>query len=80
MMEKPGSFDRFFVSTVLIPVARRSFVLAWQTSMKIHEMMAENRLRFAQRLNEMSDELNNLAKEVDRNRKQVEWPKFLIFY
>ena len=34
--------------------------------------MAENRLRFAQRLNEMSDELNNLAKEVDKNRKQVE--------
>jgi len=39
--------------------------------MKVHEMMAENRLRFAQRLNEMSDELNNLAKEVDKNRKQV---------
>jgi len=39
--------------------------------MRIHEMMAENRLRFAQRLNEMSDELNNLAKEVDKNRKQV---------
>jgi len=34
-------------------------------------MMAENRLRFAQRLNEMSDELSNLVKEVDKNRKQV---------
>ena len=39
--------------------------------MRIHEMMAENRLRFAQRLNEMSDELSNLVKEVDKNRKQV---------
>jgi len=39
--------------------------------MKIHEVMAENRIRFAQRLNEMSDELASLAKEVDKNRKQV---------
>lgn len=28
-------------------------------------------MRFAQRLNEMSDELATLAKEVDKNRKQV---------
>lgn len=34
-------------------------------------MMAENRLRFSQRLHEMSDELAVLAKEVDKNRKQV---------
>lgn len=33
--------------------------------------MAENRLRFSQRLNEMSEELSTLAKEVDKNRKQV---------
>lgn len=39
--------------------------------MKIHETMAENRLRFSQRLNEMSEELGSLAKEVDKNRKQV---------
>lgn len=39
--------------------------------MKIHEIMAENRVRFAQRLNEMSEELATLAKEVDKNRKQV---------
>ena len=39
--------------------------------MKIHEAMAENRLRFAQRLNEMSEELATLVKEVDKNRKQV---------
>jgi hypothetical protein len=39
--------------------------------MKIHEIIAENRLRFASRLNEMSEELANLAKEVDKNRKAV---------
>lgn len=33
--------------------------------------MAENRMRFAQRLNEMSEELSTLVKEVDKNRKQV---------
>ncbi|KAF8637522.1 hypothetical protein AX17_002766 [Amanita inopinata Kibby_2008] len=34
-------------------------------------MMAENRTRFSQRLNEMSEELAILAKEVDKNRKQT---------
>ncbi|KAI0057203.1 RhoGAP-domain-containing protein [Artomyces pyxidatus] len=48
-----------------------SFVAAWQSTMKIHEIMAENRIRFAQRLNEMSEELATLAKEVDKNRKQT---------
>ncbi|KAF9461544.1 Rho GTPase activation protein [Collybia nuda] len=48
-----------------------SFVAAWQSSMRVHELMAENRLRFSQRLNEMSDELAVLAKEVDKNRKQT---------
>ena len=50
---------------------RRSFVKAWHTGLRIHEVMAENRLRFSQRLNEMSEELASLAKEVDKNRKQV---------
>jgi uncharacterized protein Yka (UPF0111/DUF47 family) len=40
--------------------------------------MAENRLRFAQRMNEMSEELANLCKEVDKNRKQVRHPLFEI--
>jgi Rho GTPase-activating protein RGD1 len=48
-----------------------SFVKAWQSSMRIHETMAENRLRFANRLNEMSEELLNLSKQVDKNRKSV---------
>ncbi|EIN09430.1 GTPase activating protein [Punctularia strigosozonata HHB-11173 SS5] len=46
-----------------------TFVTAWQGTMRIHETMAENKIRFAQRLNEMSEELANLAKEVDKNRK-----------
>ena len=49
----------------------RTFVNAWQSTMKIHEIIAENRIRFAQRLNEMSEDLLNLAKEVEKNRKQV---------
>ncbi|KAJ7091339.1 Rho GTPase activation protein [Mycena belliarum] len=48
-----------------------SFVSSWQSAMKIHESMGESRLRFSQRLNEMSEELATLAKEVDKNRKQT---------
>lgn len=40
--------------------------------MKTHDVMGENRIRFAQKLNEMSDELANLVKEVDKTRKQVD--------
>lgn len=54
-----------------------SFVNSWQATMKIHEVMADNRIRFAQRLNEMSEELANLAKEVDKNRKSVRLPPSL---
>lgn len=46
-----------------------SFVSAWSATMKIHEILGESRVRFAQRLAEMSDELAGLAKEVERNRK-----------
>ncbi|GAW03253.1 hypothetical protein LENED_004962 [Lentinula edodes] len=48
-----------------------SFVAAWQNSMKVHEVLSENRIRFSQRLNEMSEELANIAKEVDKNRKST---------
>ncbi|KAF9786398.1 RhoGAP-domain-containing protein [Thelephora terrestris] len=48
-----------------------SFVGAWQSGMKIHDIMGENRIRFAQKLNEMGDELSNLVKEVDKTRKQT---------
>jgi hypothetical protein len=39
--------------------------------MKIHEIMAENRIKFSQRLNEMSEELASLVREVEKNRKHV---------
>lgn len=52
-------------------ISFRTFVTAWQSALRTHEQMAENRLRFAQRLNEMSQELSTLAKEVDFSRKQV---------
>ncbi|KAJ7603645.1 Rho GTPase activation protein [Roridomyces roridus] len=52
-------------------VVTSTFVNSWQSSMKIHESMGDSRMRFAQRLNEMSEELATLAKEVDKNRKQT---------
>ncbi|KAJ3789826.1 Rho GTPase activation protein [Lentinula aff. detonsa] len=48
-----------------------TFVTAWQNSMKIHEVLGDNRIRFSQHLNEMSEELANIAKEVDKNRKST---------
>lgn len=39
--------------------------------MKIHEIIGDNRIKFASKLNEMSDDLNMLVKEVDKNRKGV---------
>lgn len=48
-----------------------SFVSAWTSTMKIHEILGETRVRFAQRLAEMGDELASLAKEVERNRKNA---------
>ncbi|KAH9931810.1 GTPase activating protein [Fomitopsis serialis] len=48
-----------------------TFVAAWHSALKIHEQIADNRLRFSQRLNEMSQELSTLAKEVDYSRKQT---------
>jgi hypothetical protein len=70
---KPGKFIHItFHNVLIIKVGlSRTFVNAWQSSMKLHDIMAENRLRFAQRLNEMSEELANLNKEVEKNKKQV---------
>lgn len=49
----------------------RSFVNAYQASLRLQDALAQNRLRFAQRLSEMSDELLVLAKEGERLRKMV---------
>ncbi|KIY52957.1 RhoGAP-domain-containing protein [Fistulina hepatica ATCC 64428] len=48
-----------------------TFVKAWQESLKLHEHTAENRIRFAHRLSEMSDDLSNIVREVDKSRKQT---------
>ena len=56
----------------------RSFVSAWHASMRTHEQMADSRLRFGLRLNEISEELNNLVKEVDKNRKLVSIPLLAV--
>ncbi|TRM65399.1 Rho GTPase activation protein [Schizophyllum amplum] len=46
-----------------------SYVIAWQASVRVHERLAENRLKFSHRLHETSEELLNLSKEVDKSRK-----------
>ncbi|KAI0028320.1 GTPase activating protein [Vararia minispora EC-137] len=46
-----------------------TYVGAWQTTMKIHDIIAENRIRFGQRLKEMADDLTTLSNEVEKNRK-----------
>ncbi|CBQ69004.1 related to GTPase-activating protein beta-chimerin [Sporisorium reilianum SRZ2] len=48
-----------------------TFVKSWHSIVKTHETLSDNRLRFASKLSEMSDELSNLAKEVDKSRKQA---------
>ncbi|KAF8317782.1 Rho GTPase activation protein [Cantharellus anzutake] len=46
-----------------------TYVSAWHATMKIHEIIGDNHVRFATRLNEMNEELSSLSKEVDKNRK-----------
>jgi hypothetical protein len=46
-----------------------TYVSTWQSFMKTHEVLGDSRLRFSSKLIEMSDELANLSKEVDKNRK-----------
>lgn len=74
---KAGYVVIFLMQRCLLPVSPSTFVNAWQSVMKMHETMAENRIRFAQRLNEMSEELNNLSKEVDKTRKSV---RFILVF
>ncbi|PSS30985.1 hypothetical protein PHLCEN_2v2473 [Hermanssonia centrifuga] len=48
-----------------------SFVNAWSGLMKMHESVAENRVRFATSLTEMSQELAKVANEGDQERKNT---------
>jgi hypothetical protein len=68
------------VGMLHLTLSQRSFVSSWQSSMRVHEMMADNRIRFSQRLNEMGDELSTLVKEVEKNRKQVRYSFNAIRY
>ena len=43
--------------------------------MRLQNQVAENRIRFSQRLNEMADELLALAREGDKLRKLVRGPR-----
>ncbi|KAI0076575.1 RhoGAP-domain-containing protein [Panus rudis PR-1116 ss-1] len=47
-----------------------SFLQIFSQGLKIHETVAENRILFANRVSEMGEELTNLLKEVEKNRKQ----------
>ncbi|BEI85216.1 hypothetical protein CcaverHIS002_0506170 [Cutaneotrichosporon cavernicola] len=47
-----------------------SFVASFQAALRLQEQLAQNRLRFSQRLNEMSEEMFALSREGERQRKQ----------
>lgn len=49
----------------------RTFVTAYNSSLKVQDQISQNRLRFAQRLYEMSEELQTLAREGEKARKTV---------
>ncbi|BGP41630.1 Rho GTPase-activating protein [Rhodotorula kratochvilovae] len=46
-----------------------SYVSSWLSLLRTHELLGENRLKFAAQLSEMSDELAVLGKEVEKSRK-----------
>lgn len=77
-MARPGEWKgfAFFRSMALTrrsaiprPRPRSSYVSSWLTFLRTHELVGENRLKFAAQLGEMSDELAVMSKEVDKNRK-----------
>lgn len=55
----------------MVRVLYSSFAGAWEQAMRLHETIAENRLKLSAQLSQMGDELSALAKEVDKNRKHV---------
>ncbi|KAK4700938.1 Rho GTPase-activating protein RGD1, partial [Phenoliferia sp. Uapishka_3] len=46
-----------------------SYVQSWISLLRTHELLGDNRLKFAQQLNEMGDELGGINREVEKNRK-----------
>ena len=55
----------------MIALVSSSFVESWHSMMRVHESIGEGRLRYAAKMNEISEELLQLHKEVDKSRKQV---------
>lgn len=45
--------------------------MALQSGLRVQEGLGQNRLRFAQRLSEMSEEMFSLAREGEKQRKIV---------
>lgn len=53
-----------------LPMSRySSFLKSYQDTLRLHDSLAQNRLKFATRLTEMADELAALAKEMEKTRK-----------
>ncbi|EOR01178.1 hypothetical protein E3P92_01745 [Wallemia ichthyophaga] len=48
-----------------------SFVNSFHSIMRLHESIGEGKLRLATRLNEISDELSQLHRQVDKSRKHA---------
>lgn len=61
----------YWVLWLLIRASQRTFVEAYHASLRLQDNLAQNRIRFSQRLNEMSDELLGLAREGEKLRKLV---------
>ncbi|KAI9350182.1 GTPase activating protein [Obelidium mucronatum] len=48
-----------------------SFSDAWRHSVMLHEQVGENRIKFAQTVNAVADEVSTLHKNTERSRKQL---------
>lgn len=46
-----------------------SYVHSYLALLRTHELLGDNRLKFAAQLTEMSEELTTLGKEVEKHRK-----------
>ncbi|GAA5852509.1 hypothetical protein JCM9279_003479 [Rhodotorula babjevae] len=46
-----------------------SYVSSWLSLLRTHEVLGDNRVKFASQLSDMADELAVLGKEVDKSRK-----------
>lgn len=59
----------FQTSLRLLPPPSRSYVNSYLSLLRTHELLGDNRLKFAAQLTEMSEELLTLGKEVEKHRR-----------